>query len=70
MEYVAVFLKLEHNWAGYIPEIPGCLATGKTEQEVVENLQDAFFTFNQLRSSPLPAPHAFTFRVTASAGPA
>ncbi|HEX8983520.1 MAG TPA: type II toxin-antitoxin system HicB family antitoxin [Ktedonobacterales bacterium] len=64
MDYVAVYLKLEKNWAGCIPEVPGCLATGETEQEVVDNLQAAFSEFDALRTSPHPTPHAFTGKVS------
>ncbi len=66
MEYVAVFQKLGENWAGYVPDVPGCLATGMTEKEVTQNLQEAFLTFNELRTSPSPIPHTFVWHVTTS----
>lgn len=60
MEYVAVFQQSGTKWAGYIPDIPGCLAAGETREEAARNLQEAFLTFNRLRTIPLPQPHTFT----------
>ena len=29
------------NWAGYAPDLPGCIATGKTIEETVVRLKEA-----------------------------
>jgi predicted RNase H-like HicB family nuclease len=31
----------EHNYAAYAPEVPGCVATGKTRQDALENIHEA-----------------------------
>ncbi len=64
MEYVAVIQKLDKNWAGYIPDVPGCLASGETREEAMRNLQEAFTTFSALHTKPLPQPHTVTGYVT------
>ncbi len=30
-----------HNLSAFIPDLPGCVATGRTEEEVVRNLREA-----------------------------
>lgn len=38
----AVILELaEHNWAAYVPDLPGCISTGKTLEETERNIQEA-----------------------------
>lgn len=41
MEYLAVIEKSANNFSAYLPDIPGCVATGGTIQEVKENLRAA-----------------------------
>ena len=28
--YAVIFERAAHNWAAYVPDLPGCIATGKT----------------------------------------
>ena len=30
MKYAVIFEKAEHNWAAYVPDLPGCVTTGPT----------------------------------------
>lgn len=30
-----------NNYSAYVPDLPGCIATGKTLEEVKENMQEA-----------------------------
>lgn len=30
-----------HNYSAYVPDLPGCVATGHTQQEVEENMRQA-----------------------------
>jgi predicted RNase H-like HicB family nuclease len=39
--YAVVIGKADHNFAGCVPYVPGCVATGKTEQEVRKLLREA-----------------------------
>src|SRR4051794_26894037 len=36
-----VLQKAEHNYAAYAPEVLSCVATGKTRQDALKNMQDA-----------------------------
>jgi predicted RNase H-like HicB family nuclease len=39
--YTVIFERAEHNWAAYIPDLPGCITTGKTLEETERNIQEA-----------------------------
>jgi predicted RNase H-like HicB family nuclease len=41
VEYAVVIEKAKHNYSAYIPDLPGCVATGKTEKEVLRLLAEA-----------------------------
>ena len=34
MKYVVVYEKAPNNYAAYVPDLPGCVATGATREEV------------------------------------
>jgi len=36
-EYTVIYEWGERNWSAYVPDLPGCIATGKT-RELVEKL--------------------------------
>jgi predicted RNase H-like HicB family nuclease len=39
--YAVIFEQAEHNWAAYVPDLPGCISTGKTLEETERNIQEA-----------------------------
>jgi predicted RNase H-like HicB family nuclease len=39
--YAVVFEKAEHNWAAYVPDLPGCITTGATLEEAKRNIREA-----------------------------
>ena len=39
--YAAVYEKAEGNWAAYVPDLPGCITTGKTLAETKRNIREA-----------------------------
>jgi predicted RNase H-like HicB family nuclease len=39
--YAAVYEKAENNWAAYVPDLPGCITTGKTLAETKRNIREA-----------------------------
>lgn len=41
MKYEIVVEQAEGNYSAYAPELPGCVATGATENEVYMNIMDA-----------------------------
>jgi predicted RNase H-like HicB family nuclease len=57
MRYAIVIEKAEGNYSGYVPDLPGCVATGLTVKEVEQELRDAIrFHVAGLEEDGLPVP--------------
>jgi predicted RNase H-like HicB family nuclease len=59
MKYAIVIEKAEGNYSAYVPDLPGCIATGATVGEVESEIRDAIaFHFDGMRADgvSLPAP--------------
>ena len=41
MRYAVVYEKTPHNYSAYVPDLPGCVATGVTREEVERNIREA-----------------------------
>ncbi len=41
MRYAIVIERTKRNYGAYVPDLPGCVATGATESEVKENIREA-----------------------------
>lgn len=41
MRYAIIIEPGEQNYSAYVPDLPGCVATGLTEEEVKHRLQQA-----------------------------
>ena len=41
MEYTIVIEKAPGNYAAYVPDLPGCLATGATRDEAIREIETA-----------------------------
>ncbi len=58
-EFLVVFEKAETNFAAYVPDLPGCVSTGETREEVEANIREAIeFHLDGLREvgEPIPEP--------------
>ncbi|MBI5217527.1 MAG: type II toxin-antitoxin system HicB family antitoxin [Bacteroidia bacterium] len=57
VKYVVVFEKTETGYSAYVPDLPGCVATGKTksitEKYIVEAIQ---FHLEGLREEKIKIP--------------
>ena len=40
-KFVAVFTEMSNNYCAYVPELPGCISTGKTWDEIQRMIQEA-----------------------------
>jgi predicted RNase H-like HicB family nuclease len=40
-KYAVIFEQAETNWAAYVPDLPGCVTTGRTLEETERNLREA-----------------------------
>ena len=59
MRYAIVIEKADGNYSAYAPDLPGCVATGKTPQEAEENMREAIrFHLDGLIEDGLPVPPA------------
>ena len=59
MEYTIVIEKAPENYAAYVPDLPGCVATGATRDEVIREIGTAIVLhIESLREhgEPVPAP--------------
>jgi len=57
MRYAIVIEKAEGNYSAYVPDLPGCVATGETVQEVESQIRGAIeFHLEGLREDGLPIP--------------
>jgi predicted RNase H-like HicB family nuclease len=41
MRYAIVIEKAEANYSAYVPDLPGCVATGNTVEEVESQIREA-----------------------------
>jgi len=41
LKYAVIFERAENNWAAYVPDLPGCITTGKTLEETERNIREA-----------------------------
>jgi predicted RNase H-like HicB family nuclease len=57
MRYAVVIEKADGNYSAYVPDLPGCVATGSTVQEVEGEIRDAIrFHIEGLKADKLPVP--------------
>ena len=61
MKYLVVIEKAVRNCAAYVPDLPGCIATGATLSELHQNISDAVaMHLEGLREDGLPTPEPQT----------
>ena len=41
MRYAIVIEKAEANYSAYVPDLPGCVSTGRTVEDVKRNIAEA-----------------------------
>lgn len=61
MRYAVVIEPAGANFSAYVPDLPGCVATGSTSQETENTIREAIvFHIEGLRAEglPVPAPQA------------
>ncbi len=57
MRYAIVIEKANGNFSAYVPDLPGCVATGADIEEVEAQLREAIaFHLDGLREDGLPIP--------------
>jgi predicted RNase H-like HicB family nuclease len=59
MKYAVVIEKVENNYSAYVPDLPGCIATGATIEEIESEIREAIkFHLEGMREDgePIPLP--------------
>ena len=57
MRYAIVIEKAESNFSAYVPDLPGCVATGATVEETESQIREAIeFHLAGLREDGTPIP--------------
>jgi predicted RNase H-like HicB family nuclease len=61
MRYAVVIEKAESNYSAYVPDLPGCVATGATVEETEDQIREAIqFHIEGLREDGLAIPRPET----------
>ena len=69
MKYMVVIEKGEPGYGAYVPDLPGCIAAGETEDEVRTLIQEAIcFHLEGLieDGEPVPLPNSESFFIEVS----
>jgi predicted RNase H-like HicB family nuclease len=61
MKYLVVFEPTDTGFSAYSPDLPGCVSTGATREEVEQNMQEAIeFHIEGLRGEGRSVPEPTT----------
>lgn len=63
MRYAVVIERAPNNYAAYVPDLPGCVATASTREELMDEIREAIeLHIEGLREDgePVPQPQATT----------
>ncbi len=62
MKYLIVIEETKTGFSAYSPDVDGCVATGKTKQDVEQNMQEAMkFHLEGLLMENQTIPHSHTY---------
>lgn len=57
MRYAVVIERADGNWSAYVPDLPGCVATGATAEDAEAEIRAAIcFHIEGLREDGEPVP--------------
>ncbi|HYV41663.1 MAG TPA: type II toxin-antitoxin system HicB family antitoxin [Thermoanaerobaculia bacterium] len=57
MDYVVILEKGKKSFGAYVPDLPGCVAVGKTKREALRLIREAIeFHLDGMREDGLPIP--------------
>jgi predicted RNase H-like HicB family nuclease len=68
--FTVIYEKGPRNWSAYVPDLPGCIATGKTRAQIERRIQEAIeFHIEGLRQhgEQVPEPSVEAGVVTVAA---
>jgi predicted RNase H-like HicB family nuclease len=57
MKYLIIFEKTKTGYSAYLPDLPGCVTTGSTQEETEQNIREAIeFHLEGLKLEGLEIP--------------
>ncbi len=60
-KFLVIFEKTDTGYSAYVPDLPGCIATGKIKSDCESNIYDAIkFHIEGLREEGLSIPNSTT----------
>lgn len=60
--FLIVIEKANGNYSAYSPDLPGCVATGRTREQAARNMHAAIeMHVRGLQEDNLPVPHSHSF---------
>lgn len=68
-EYTVIYEHGPDNWSAYVPDLPGCIATGRTRDETTQRMREAIeFHIEGLRlhGQSVPEPTTEAGRISVS----
>lgn len=61
MKYTVIFEQTSTGYSAYVPDLPGCISTGRTKQEIERNIHEAIHGhIASMREEGLPIPEPTT----------
>lgn len=66
VKYAVIYERAQSNWAAYVPDLPGCMTTGRTLEETQLNIREAIQGhLDTLREfgDPIPEPSSLAGEV-------
>ena len=73
MEYTVVIERAPRNYAAWVPDLPGCVATAENREDVLEEIREAIgFHIESMHEhgEPIPLPRSTAAVVEVAAAPA
>ena len=59
--YSVVYERTPRNWSAYVTDLPGCVATGRTREDVERHIREAIeFHLDGMQTEGLPIPEPTT----------
>ena len=59
--YLVVIERGEHNFSAYVPDLPGCAATGATREQTIARMREAIaLHLDGMRADGEPIPEPVT----------
>lgn len=63
MKYLVIIEKTKTGYSAFSPDLPGCIATGATKEEIEKNMREAisFHVYGMLQEEiKIPQPNSFS----------